>query len=486
MKILATVLVTLLCAFVRATPVCVDGVCYPSEEAARADGVSEEKIKAALAEHAAAPGEAAPSLGFSLPTVAEEPADKSRTRVAIGYMKAPQMIAFLRNEPAAKELADHALWMILLLVLAGGLAANLTPCVLPLVPVNLSLVGKGAIRGAAYGLGITTAYGCLGLAAAFGGLAFGTIQSSPWFSLLAACVFVFLGLAVAEVFRIDFSRFRPRTKRGAPKDGTVSAPSLLKPFALGAWSAVLAGACVEPILIATLVLTAEWFAAGRTWSVVLPFVLGAGMGLPWPFAAAGMKVLPRPGAWMRWVNRVFAVMMFGMAAWYGWLAWNAWHARSESKVNKEFKVIKDLNAPNAPKDINALKDPKALKGPKDLKDSKDLNDLKDLKDSKALKDLKDLKDPESGWFVATPATWPQAFAAAKATGKSVFVDVWATWCKNCLAMEKTTFANPDVAKELANYAVVRLQAEDVAAFVALPEFKDLGIKGIPAFVVFDK
>ncbi len=429
MKILATVLVTLLCAFVHAAPVCVDGVCYPSEEAARADGVSEEKIKAALAEHAAAPGEAAPSLGFSLPTVAEEPADKSRTRVAIGYMKAPQMIAFLRNEPAAKELADHALWMILLLVLAGGLAANLTPCVLPLVPVNLSLVGKGAIRGAAYGLGITTAYGCLGLAAAFGGLAFGTIQSSPWFSLLAACVFVFLGLAVAEVFRIDFSRFRPRTKRSAPKDGTVSAPSLLKPFALGAWSAVLAGACVEPILIATLVLTAEWFAAGRTWSVVLPFVLGAGMGLPWPFAAAGMKVLPRPGAWMRWVNRVFALMMFGMAAWYGWLAWNAWQARSE--IGRQVAS-------------------------------------------------------QDGRFEATPATWPQAFAAAKATGKPVFVDVWATWCKNCLAMEKTTFANPDVTKELANYAVVRLQAEDVAAFVALPEFKDLGIKGIPAFVVLDK
>ena len=428
MKILATVLVSLFCALVRAAPVCVDGVCYPSEEAARADGVSEAKITAALAEHAAAPGEAASNLDIPMLSAAGGATEKKHTRVAVGYLKAPQMVAFLRNEPAAKELADHALWMILLLVLAGGLAANLTPCVLPLVPVNLSLVGKGAVRGAAYGLGITTAYGCLGLAAAFGGLAFGTIQSSPWFSLLAACVFVFLGLAVAEVFRIDFSRFRPRTKRSVPKDGVPSVPSLLKPFALGAWSAVLAGACVEPILIATLVLTAEWFAAGRTWSVVLPFVLGAGMGLPWPFAAAGMKVLPRPGAWMRWVNRVFAVVMFGMAAWYGWLAWNAWQARSE--IGRQVAS-------------------------------------------------------QDGRFEATPATWPQAFAAAKATGKPVFVDVWATWCKNCLAMEKTTFANPDVTKELANYAVVRLQAEDLAAFAELPEFKDLGIKGIPAFIVLE-
>ena len=419
MKTLATLVALLLAAIVRAAPVCVDGTCYPSEEMAREAGVPEQKIKAALAGHGSE-GVAAPA-----PAVA---AGRGRTRVAVGYLKAPQMTAFLRDEPAARELADHALWMILLLVLAGGLAANLTPCVLPLVPVNLSLVGKGAVRGAAYGLGITTAYGGLGLAAAFGGLAFGTIQSSPWFSLLAACVFTFLGLAVAEVFTIDFSRFRPRAKRGASKAGA-AAPALWKPFALGAWSAVLAGACVEPILIATLVLTAEWFAAGRTWAVVLPFVLGAGMGLPWPFAAAGMKVLPRPGAWMRWVNRAFAAVMFGMAAWYGWLAWTAWQAKAESGQRQA--------------------------------------------------------EQTAGRFEATPATWPQAFAAAKATGKPVLVDVWATWCKNCLAMEKTTFANADVRKELEKYAVVRLQAEDMAAFTALPEFKDLGIKGIPAFVIFE-
>ena len=427
MKILVTALTFLVAVVAWAAPVCVDGVCYPSEEAARADGVSEAKLKAALAEHVDESGTA--TQATEMPSTADEVSGKGRVRVAVGYMKVPQMTAFLRDEPAAKELADHALWMILLLVLAGGLAANLTPCVLPLVPVNLSLVGKGAVRGAAYGLGITTAYGCLGLAAAFGGLAFGTIQSSPWFSLLAACVFVFLGLAVSEVFTIDFSRFRPRTKRGVAQGKEGGAPSLWKPFALGAWSAVLAGACVEPILIATLVLTAEWFAAGRTWAVVLPFVLGAGMGLPWPFAAAGMKVLPRPGAWMRWVNRVFAAMMFGMAAWYGWLAWTAWQARAESGQRQA--------------------------------------------------------EQTAGRFEATPATWPQAFAAAKATGKPVLVDVWATWCKNCLAMEKTTFANADVKKELASYAVVRLQAEDLAAFAALPEFKDLGIKGIPAFIIFE-
>ena len=51
-------------------------------------------------------------------------------------------------------------------------------------------------------------------------------------------------------------------------------------------------------------------------------------------------------------------------------------------------------------------------------------------------------------------------------------------------MESTTFANADVRNELEKYAVVRLQAEDIAAFSKLADFKDLGIKGIPAFVIF--
>ena len=146
----------------------------------------------------------------------------------------------------------------------------------------------------------------------------------------------------------------------------------------------------------------------------------------------------------------------------GWI----WHSVSEQKK------VAEAQQTAQPKDL------------KDLKDPKDLKDLKDLKDSKDLKDPKDLNDLKTGWFVATPATWPEAFAAAKATGKPVFVDVWATWCKNCLAMEKTTFANAGVKRELENYAVVRLQAEDIAAFAALPEFEGIGIKGIPAFVVF--
>ena len=323
----------LLTSVCTAEPVCINGVCYPDEESARAAGAlggtgggnfsdlqnllqEADPENPEKPEHPEKPGNPE-AAGSQLPR-----------RLAAGYMDASEFTAFLTGKPSvADTLGQASVAMVFLLVLLGGLLMNLTPCVLPLVPVSLALVGRGAARGAAYGLGMTLSYGALGLAAAFGGLAFGAIQSNPWFNVVVAVVFLLLGLATSEVFFIDFSRFRPRPKPGVmPREKR----GLVGPFLLGAGTAVLAGACIAPILLATLVLTAKWFAAGRVWAVALPFVLGAGMGLPWPFITAGMSVLPKPGAWMRWVNRVFAVALFGFAVWYGWLAWGGFTARAET------------------------------------------------------------------------------------------------------------------------------------------------------------
>ena len=311
-----------------AEPVCVNGVCYPDEESARAAGAlggSSGKNLADLQNLLRGAEEANTPAGVKTASVESAlPVGSVSRRLGVGLMGPTEFKAFLTGEPSAADMLGRAsVATAFLLVLLGGLLMNLTPCVLPLVPVSLALVGRGVRRGAAYGIGMTLSYGVLGLAAAFGGLAFGVIQSSPWFNLVVAAVFVILGLATCEVFFIDFSRFRPRPMSGGAAAGK---GGILAPFLLGAGTAVLAGACVAPILLATLVLTAKWFAAGRVWSVALPFVLGAGMGLPWPFITAGLSVLPKPGAWMRWVNRAFAVLLFGMAAWYGWLAWGGFAA----------------------------------------------------------------------------------------------------------------------------------------------------------------
>ena len=334
-------------------------------------------------------------------------------RIAQGYMRAEEFIAFLEGKDMGRgRLApERGLFVLLFLVLLGGLAMNLTPCVLPMVPINLMIIGRSAKRGAAYGLGIALAYGLLGVGAAVGGLAFGDIQGSPWFNAAVAVVFAGLALALFDVWFVDFSRFRRTAPRGEGAAGTVMA------FLLGAMSAVLAGACVAPVLISVLLLTTDLVAKGNRLAVLLPFVMGVGMALPWPFAGAGMKVLPKPGAWMKWVNRVFGVVVLGFAAYYGQLAIRGWTGADVNygKIRAEVR-IQDLETFVANR-----------KGP-------------------------------------------------------ILVDCWATWCKNCWAMD-AVMADEKVRKALEPFEVIHVQAEDISELRKVKGFEP--IRGLPAFVIFE-
>ncbi|MBQ6457578.1 MAG: thioredoxin family protein [Kiritimatiellae bacterium] len=354
--------------------------------------------------------------------------------VAEGYMEAEQFLAFLSTGAAADPFAGMTLAAAFGAAILGGLAMNLTPCVLPMVPINLMVIGKSAWRGALYGLGITLAYGVMGLLAAFGGMAFGAIQSNPWFNVGIAALFVFLSLALMDVVFIDFSGRRGQVTQGAR--GRFGAGFFA--FFMGAVSAVLAGACVAPILIAVLLLTARMTAEGSRLAVLLPFALGLGMALPWPFAGAGMQILPKPGAWMKKVNKAFGVLVLCFAAWYGYLAWLGFTRDSSSAVPAA-ATAQDRPAGEQSRD-------------------------------------------ERGFAAieTTPATFPAALAAAK---RPVLVDCWATWCKNCTAMERKTMRDPKVREELKRFTVIRLQADDVDEFLELEGFGE--IKGLPAFVIIN-
>ena len=74
-------------------------------------------------------------------------------------------------------------------------------------------------------------------------------------------------------------------------------------------------------------------------------------------------------------------------------------------------------------------------------------------------------------------------AAGRKKGKPILVDCWATWCKNCFAMDRTTLADKRVREALAGYTVIRLQADDMKGFKELKPFKD--VQGLPAYAIFE-
>ena len=246
-----------------------------------------------------------------------------------GYLDTSDFLTFIHNaENGIKEkgmFEGRGPLAILLLVLIGGLALNLTPCVLPMIPINLAIIGagvqagsrsRGFLLGAAYGAAMAFVYGLLGLAVILTASTFGTINASPWFNLGIAILFIILGLAMFDIVMIDFSRFLDRFHVGESNRG-----SFLVAFGMGAVAALLAGACVAPVVIQVVVFSSNLYATGTTAALALPFLLGLGMAIPWPLAGAGIAALPKPGAWMIRIKQVFGVVILGTALYYGYEAY---------------------------------------------------------------------------------------------------------------------------------------------------------------------
>jgi thiol:disulfide interchange protein DsbD len=54
----------------------------------------------------------------------------------------------------------------------------------------------------------------------------------------------------------------------------------------------------------------------------------------------------------------------------------------------------------------------------------------------------------------------QAIQEAKATNKTVFVDLYADWCTYCGEMDKNTFTSPEVQEKLSqNYVLVKIDVD---------------------------
>ena len=353
-----------------------------------------------------------------------------------GYADVDEFLGFVeRAESGEAELGwfeGRGPIAIVALILIGGMALNLTPCVLPMIPINLAIIGAGAragsrrrgfVLGSAYGLAMALVYGVLGLIVILTAGTFGTINASPWFNLGIALLFVVLAFAMFDRLTIDFSRFQSRFTGGPQGAG-----SLPVAFGMGGVAALLAGACVAPVVIQVIIFSSNLYSTGTAVALALPFILGLGMAIPWPIAGAGLTLMPKPGPWMVRVRQAFGVFILGTAVYYGYLAYGLFSQR--------------------------WVDPALVAG-----------------------SVQELID--DGWY----ATLDPGLAAAQADGKLVLVDVWATWCKNCLIMDRTTLKDSAVEAALDDYVKIKFQAEDPSASPAFEVMERFGAIGLPAYAI---
>jgi thiol:disulfide interchange protein len=430
---------------------CDDKLCYPPVTATVqwavnvvSAGARVTKSRPEIFDRIAFGSGSAPSAATAAP-VAVAPADgdgvaqlKDFSVVAStgGYLSVDEFLTFVKNaESGVKEqglFEGRGPLAILLLVFLGGLALNLTPCVLPMIPINLAIIGAGAkagsrsrgfLLGGVYGAAMALVYGLLGVIVITTASTFGTINASPWFNLSIAVVFAVLALAMFDVVTIDFSRFAGSAGAGSSGKGTVALA-----FGMGTVAALLAGACVAPVVIQVVLFSSDLYAQGTLIALGLPFLLGVGMALPWPLAGAGLTALPKPGAWMVRVKQAFGVMILVTAGYYGYLSYSLFADRWVDAKDVAASVEEKLKA---------------------------------------------------GWH----ASLAEGLRVSTLEQKPVLVDLWATWCKNCLVMDRTTLADPTVTKALEGYVKIKFQAEQPGEEPARAVMERFKAVGLPTYVI---
>ena len=213
----------------------------------------------------------------------------------------------------------------------GGILSSLTPCIYPMIPITIGVVGgiqtkheerntKGIlIRGLAYVSGMAIIYAFLGVLAGITGQVFGSFTNTSAWYLILGVIMTLAALMMMDVLPIDPQAMLERLKRsmglsGGAKENTEKEATLLGAFALGASSGFIAAPCTTPVLTAILAYIAQTQSVLLGLGLMLSFSFGLGTILIGIAAFAGsFQKLPRAGQWMNKIKIISGIMILAFA-----------------------------------------------------------------------------------------------------------------------------------------------------------------------------
>lgn len=391
-----------------------------------------------------------------------------------------------------------------------GLLLTFTPCVLPMIPILSSIIVgqgdekitklKGGLLSSSYVLGTAVTYTIGGALAGATGKQLQAYFQNIWAIGTFSVIFVLLALSMFGFYELQMpgfiqSRLHSRTQR-------LKGGSLIGVFLLGLVSALIVGACVSPLLISALGVAIASHDPILGAAIMFSMALGMGAILIAIGIGAGF-LLPRAGVWMDQVKQIFGVLLLAVAIYllgllpevpvlFLWAAFfmiiGVYLGATQSLppgVSGWRYLWKGIGTFLFVWGVLALLG--ALNGNRDI-----LNPLP-------------LAMTGGGITVSTPTGVGTANVAqplfervqnlgelegrlneARASGRPVILDYYATWCTDCVRMEKTTFADATVRAELRNKRYVLLQAD-----VTDPNNPDsealkqrFGVYGPPAMLFF--
>lgn len=377
--------------------------------------------------------------------------------------------------------------VLALLAAVGGFVLNLTPCVLPVIPIKIMTISHhaGSDRGRAFALGLWMAAGVVAFWTALGVLAVGaTAFADPsrlfglWqFTLVIGLLILAMGVGIMGAFQIKLPQ--------AVYAVNPKADSAHGSFLFGIMTAVLGLPCFG--FVAGALLAGVAFMPAPV-VVVIFGAIGAGMALPYLVLAAKpglVKKLPRTGPASELVKQVMGLLMIAAAAYFigsgvlallsdtgvtAGLPWWAkavhwWAIALAMLVAAGWLAVRTLQITRKPL-------------------------------PRASFSLVALVLAGVGVWAAANRTehlrtnfWEdyshEALAAALEGGNVVVLDFTAEWCLNCKALEATILSREPVKGVLIGAGVVPMMADLTSnAAPGWDTLRELGQTGIPLLVVF--
>ncbi len=342
----------------------------------------------------------------------------------------------------------------LLLAFVGGLILNLMPCVFPVLGIKvLGFVNQaGSDRGKIVAHGLVFTFGVLlsfwvlaGLLLALraGGsqLGWGFQLQSPAFVFGMAAFLLIFALNLSGLFEIGLSATSVGGKLQMQQGYGGS-------LFTGILATLVATPCSAPFLAPALG-AAIALPAGESFAVFTAIAIG--LSAPYLLLSAfpaAVKILPRPGAWMETFKQLMA---FPLYATVGWLLW-VLAGQTKDNDNALLLIVFGLVlvamaawvygrwAKPAARFIAAL----LLVGGVWLGWPKSA-------DAASVTD--------SGYAVKWEAWSPAAVEAARAAGRTIYVDFTARWCATCQTNKAAVFSSSDVLKAFGERNVLLLKAD---------------------------
>lgn len=384
-----------------------------------------------------------------------------------------------------RDSLESNLLLAFALVFFAGILTSFTPCIFPMLPITISILGYHAskgnrghniLRALSYVLGIALTYSVLGVMAALTGQLFGSALTNKYLLAVLCLLFATMAFGMWGAFEIQVPAFVRN------RFGTAKGHGLSGAFVMGLVAGVVASPCVGPVLISILSFVSTTRNAVLGFSLLFTFALGLGL----IFIVIGafshaLNLLPKSGAWMNAIKFVLGAGMWVAALYYAqFLMPHRWWI---ALIAASFVALSIWKGAFAFKHKHYIRQSFLLA--LFIFSSSVL--LLSFVKAEYLSPAFSLSSEQSK--AASKIQWipysDQALEQAVAEGKPVFLDFYADWCGACHELEEKTYTHPEFLEIAEGFKLIKFDAtNDTPENQAI--LQKYGVQGLPTVMFINK